>query len=368
MKNMLVRALVLMLLSVSFVSAQQISPSTCIQQVPAMFTCYAPGAVVSAKGVDVEGGFETSRPGLNGRSIPTTLDDVREGRATAVSLAGNPNNYGKYYNLGTVQYQSVKGGVYTLENVVGYVHDTGCAFLAPSENGSCCSKFNTCDSVYRHFDIAHGDFRGSFPQGALEDAQSGPACGKIEKTICQIGGPLTTPPKVTYVGPGKNERTMMSLANLQTGGLGTGNGQGVTSAPGITTSPATGGQPGRQGQVGSTPNQTLSSSALGQMNGQTGFVGNVQLSSLSPYGFIFTQSKSVERGRPMVVSWGVVGAVTSCVVSMRLDSGESQTIGTGSSGTRVIATSPISLSGNRVFVLSCAGTSPFEKRTTLTVR
>lgn len=138
--------------------------------VSALTTFYGPGA-----GGTVQGGWETSRANLEGLKnergspIPRTLDDVRLGKAGYVSLAVDPSNYGKFYNLGPVTYKSVLDKkIYTgdklaaeaslkktdpnlhmtyvpqLEKVIGYAHDTGRAFTGRPDK----------------FDIAVGDFRG----------------------------------------------------------------------------------------------------------------------------------------------------------------------------------------------------------------
>lgn len=130
-------------------------------------TFYGPGA-----GGTVQGGFETSRPGLDGEYVPRTLDDVRLGKADAVTLATAPENYGKYYDMGAVTYKSnIDGVTYTgdkdlaaakgytysenLENVTGYAHDTGAAFRAGG-----CGAWGTCGERLNKFDVAVGDFRG----------------------------------------------------------------------------------------------------------------------------------------------------------------------------------------------------------------
>lgn len=138
--------------------------------VTARTTFYGPGA-----GGTMQGGWETSRPNLEGirnergAPIPRTLDDVRLGKAGYVSLAVDPSNYGKFYNMGPVTYRSVLDKkIYTgdklaaeaslkkadpnlhmtyspqLEKVIGYAHDTGGAFMGRPDK----------------FDIAVGDFRG----------------------------------------------------------------------------------------------------------------------------------------------------------------------------------------------------------------
>jgi 3D (Asp-Asp-Asp) domain-containing protein len=77
----------------------------------------------------MEGCVETSRPGLDGQRVPRSLDDVRAGRTKYVTLASDPSNYGKYFHLGTISYLSAEDKQkHTVQNVIGYVHDTGGAF------------------------------------------------------------------------------------------------------------------------------------------------------------------------------------------------------------------------------------------------
>lgn len=156
-----------------------------------LVTCYAPGV-----GGTIEGPFATSRPGLDGQAIPRTLDDVRLGKSKYVTLACNPANYKKFYMIGTMQYVSViDDQKYTLSNLIGYCHDTGGAFTS-----SGCSRWNTCDSIYKHFDIAYGDFR-PYPQ--KEKLANYGICAKTNQTWKQIGGQVDTFPAtgVTNNGP-----------------------------------------------------------------------------------------------------------------------------------------------------------------------
>lgn len=99
----------------------------------------APGCRTS-----IEGCIETSKPGLDGQSIPRCLDEVRAGTARYVTLASDPRNYGKYYNLGTITYTSaLDKQKHTVENVVGYVHDTGSAFRGRPD------KLDICTTICR---------------------------------------------------------------------------------------------------------------------------------------------------------------------------------------------------------------------------
>ncbi len=363
MNRLLVATLVFVAMPFTAATAAPIDTAACISQINASFTCYAPGL-----GGKIEGPFATSKKGLTGVSIPATLDTVRLGTSKAVTLAAHPMHYGKYINLGTITYTSaIDGATYTMTNVVGYVHDTGCAFWengrVEGEQKSCCAKYNTCADVYRKIDIAHGDYRTTYTKGGVFDVNNGPSCKKISKTVCQIGGPLTVAPQITSSGiaPGNDQK--MSLANMQTGGLG----QGITKAPGITTSPQMGGASQQTG--GAAQNQQTLSSLLLQQNTQTGTAGSADiLSGLSPAGFLIAQPKTVKRGAPITVSWAAIGAVSSCAVLMQTETGERQEVARVKAGTRYIATTDTSLTGKRTFTLSCitAG-APFEKTSSITI-
>lgn len=161
--------------------------------VQAIVTCYAPGA-----GGAIEGDFATSKPSLvlssggnpmelmkEGPRIPRTLDDVRLGKSQYVTLASNQINNGKWYLIGTVTYTSViDNKQYTLQNVVGYSHDTGSAF-----NSSGCMKYGTCSVMTRKFDIAYGDFRGGQSDKIIYKS---PTCLQKNQTWKQIGGAITS--------------------------------------------------------------------------------------------------------------------------------------------------------------------------------
>lgn len=75
----------------------------------------------------MEGGYEASRPGPDGQAMVRTLEDFRSGRAPYVTIAGNPQLYGREYTIPEVRY-SVGGQPQTLRNVPVVVHDTGGAF------------------------------------------------------------------------------------------------------------------------------------------------------------------------------------------------------------------------------------------------
>ncbi len=123
------------------------------------WTFYGPGA----KG-RMQGPMTAASNNLEGNNSIRTLDDVRTGKSKYVTLASANSMRGRYYCIGTVTYTSPSGNggdgkTHTIENVVGYVHDTGCAF-----NGTCSCGFvaQFCDGKARpeKMDIAIGNFTG----------------------------------------------------------------------------------------------------------------------------------------------------------------------------------------------------------------
>lgn len=93
---------------------------------------FATGYSPQAMGDRIEGGYEAARPGPDGRAVARTLEDVRTGRSTYVTLAGDPSFYGREYVLPSVSWV-VNGQRHTLTNVRGVVHDTGSAFTGAPE-------------------------------------------------------------------------------------------------------------------------------------------------------------------------------------------------------------------------------------------
>jgi hypothetical protein len=137
-------------------------------------TYYAPGP-----GDKMEGPWATSRPNpLTGKSIPSTLDDVRLNKSPFVTLASDPKRYGQTIDIGDQTYRSpLDGKTYTLKDVKGYVHDTGPAFQGRPDK----------------LDIAVGDFRGWNPTAASNFVSGGigsdyAAANKTGRNMDDSGG------------------------------------------------------------------------------------------------------------------------------------------------------------------------------------
>ena len=76
----------------------------------------------------MEGGYASSKAGLDGKFLVRTLDDYANGTSPYITLAGDPSLYGKSYIIPQITYKNESGQTITLNNVKGYVHDTGSAF------------------------------------------------------------------------------------------------------------------------------------------------------------------------------------------------------------------------------------------------
>ena len=114
------------------------------------------------------------------------LDDVRSGKSKYVTLACNPSNYKKFYNMGSFKYKSIiDDKTYTLNNLVGYYHDTGSAF---TDAGCAKNRRDVCPMRNRHFDVAYGDFRG---KKGKEKYANGGVCAKTTQPWKQIGDFVT---------------------------------------------------------------------------------------------------------------------------------------------------------------------------------
>ncbi len=150
------------------------------------WTFYGPGAAGKMQGPMI-----ASQKDAEGLSTGIrTLDDVRLGRSHYVTLASASVMKGRYYCIGTVTYTSPPGNggdgkTHTLNNVVGYVHDTGCAF-----NGTCSCAFlkQFCDGKPRtdKMDIAVGNFNGYSAEFAMNYITKNP--NRAPKVWTQIAG------------------------------------------------------------------------------------------------------------------------------------------------------------------------------------
>ncbi|MEY4747343.1 MAG: hypothetical protein RLZZ416_392 [Candidatus Parcubacteria bacterium] len=315
--------------------------------ITARVTCYAPGA-----GGNIEGPFATSRPDRDGRAIPHTLDDVRFGRSKYVTLAGNPANYGKWYNMGTISYISiVDNHQVTLQNVVGYVHDTGSAFREGT-----CARYSTCTDIYRKFDIAYGDFRRGGNVGLVN---SMPFCANKNTAWKQVGGPVTTTvttgPQV-YVPPpppsgsGYPQNFAPSYPQRASAPAGS---PFANVTPTSQNYFATQGVPAQQGSAAQQLIDAIRNPATISSNLPVNYAAE-----------LVAQPPSITRGMSIHVSWSSVGMKTGdpCVLAQ-----EGKALARKNSGSITISTTQATSRGTIHFVLGCVSQSGSAVRKTAAV-
>lgn len=102
-------------------------------------TAYSPQSNNSNGNTAMEGGQASAQTGIDGKSLVRTLEDVRNGKSTYVTLAGDSSTYKSRYTIPSITYLDKNKQSHTLTNVTAYVHDTGNAFKGAG---------------YTHFDIA----------------------------------------------------------------------------------------------------------------------------------------------------------------------------------------------------------------------
>ncbi len=76
-------------------------------------------------GDSMQGGIASATKGLDGQMMVRTLEDVRTGKSTYVTIAGTQESYGAKYRIPEITYINAKGETHTLKNVQAYVNDTG---------------------------------------------------------------------------------------------------------------------------------------------------------------------------------------------------------------------------------------------------
>jgi hypothetical protein len=91
--------------------------------VTAKLTAYSP----QKNGCRMEGGYASSRPGPDRKSIVRTLADVAAGHSDYITIAGSPRFYGREYRIPAIEFVDSQGRLHALKNVKA-VHDTGGAF------------------------------------------------------------------------------------------------------------------------------------------------------------------------------------------------------------------------------------------------
>lgn len=102
-------------------------PATEPAEIAPKLSAYSPQA--SGSGIErMEGGYAAAKPGPDGKAEVRTLEDVARGASSYITLAGNPDQYGKSYTIPEITFIGSDGKQQTLKNVRGVVHDTGGRF------------------------------------------------------------------------------------------------------------------------------------------------------------------------------------------------------------------------------------------------
>jgi hypothetical protein len=129
------------------------------------------------KGGDrMEGGYAASRPGPDGNTRVSTIQDYVEGRSPYVTLAGSPTYYGRRYVIREIT-ANIGGQPVTLRNVPAVVHDTGGAFVGAPEG-----RFD----IAAERDNAEGTSSQPYSQKPIE--------------FVSMGTPIRPGPYVTFTG------------------------------------------------------------------------------------------------------------------------------------------------------------------------
>lgn len=77
---------------------------------------------------EMEGGYESSRRGPDGKFLVRTLVGIRNGAYDYVTLAGHPDWYNTKFIIPEISFLDKNNEITSLKNVKAVVHDTGSAF------------------------------------------------------------------------------------------------------------------------------------------------------------------------------------------------------------------------------------------------
>lgn len=294
-----------------------------------------------------------------------TLDDVRLGNSRYVTLAANEAHYGKYYYMGSVSYQSpIDGKWYRLNDVVGYVHDTGGAFRAQG-----CARWNTCSQIGRKFDVAVGNFTGLSGTSAGKFVGAMPDGQKASRAMCQTDGPITAPPTSEYLFQGQRPEFLPDSSGASGGSGGIGGSLlralglgGTQSAPqqGVFASPS-------QGAYAS-PDPVNNSGTPSGSDGSTPSVNTTPGPSVAT---LIVQSSNVRRGSYIQIAWSSLNMSSNsqCAVSVIFPDGSQRAIANannGAEGVLVPLTMSLGPSDIRLRCTPLAG-AVIEKEVSITV-
>lgn len=274
-----------------------------------IITFYVPHSAPNCA-TSIEGCIATSKPGLDGKAEPISVDAVRLGKAKYATCASDPSNYGKYFNIGTVTYRSALDmQMYTVPNLICYVHDTG------------------------------GAFRGRPDKLDLATTLC-PTCTDTEAGKIGVGGTVNlagTGPVDANANASVYNSALLNM-NASTIGTPTGGGTG-TQAPAV---------PARLFSIGQQIAQLFSPSQSAPIQ-NTAPVQNTGTSPANPQALLIAQPASVKRGNPVLLSWSSVGmsSQTPCQISEN-----GQSLAQKNTGSYVVQTASLPI-GTLGFVLSC---------------
>lgn len=331
-------------------------PGTTYNTTGKIITYYVPHAAPGC-GSSMEGCIATSCPYAEPVSggyakTPVCLDAVRLKKAKYVTLSSAASNYGKYFNLGTITYRSaLDNQVYTVENVIGYVHDTGCAF-----NGTCSAamrarygfsssprpdKIDVCTTICPTCnDKTAGDY----------------ALGKNVSRIPSGQGAYDPSPVTGLGAPVYGNSALSALFSPPQQGIAVSTGVGAYPAQGAHPSSGVPGQP----SIPTTPLVGSQSTDGGASN----LPGPAVATLLS-------QTTTVTRGRTMTISWSSLGmsSLPQCRLAVTFPGSAEQVIQEDNNGSEMVRVPLSSGTGTANIRLRCVSAKgdAVEKTASVTV-
>ncbi|HWO07048.1 MAG TPA: hypothetical protein VNM40_00515 [Candidatus Paceibacterota bacterium] len=257
--------------------------------------------------------------------LPTCLDAVRLGQAQYVTLASDWSNQGKYFHLGDITYISaLDNQKHTVRNVIGYVHDTGCAFTG------------TCSAAMR----------------ARYGFSSVPRPDKLD--VCVTTCPWCTDAQASALASGKNVSIAYSSSGIVDPGQFRPTGYtGSISAmsPALGAYASQGAYPGPSSAYvpnsAINPNGTPSSSGTQPQSSPLPSGANTTQRSA---GIVLAQPGTVRRGQSLVLSWSSVGMrENSCMIRFK----DGEEIARTNNGTQRLVLPSEAATGSLAFEFSC---------------
>lgn len=316
-----------------------------------IITFYVPHSGANCA-TSLQGCIATSKPGLDGKAEPISVDAVRLGKAKYATCASDPSNYGNYYNIGTITYRSALDmQKYTVQNVVCYVHDTGGAFRGrPDKLDLATTLCPTCTEA-QAASIGRGGAVNIAGTGVFDRSVSALTSGFLSgltgnQVLSQDYYCITsvTPVVVTNVPAGTpfpsncynkppQAATQSPIAQLIS----------RLTAPSAQSAPQSPVTPISQ-PTPTTPTPTTSGTS-------------------TPAALLIAQPTAVSQGNPLLVSWSSVGMSTGAPCRV-LQNGT--LLSAQNAGSKVVQTK--ALSGTVTFTLTCTTLAGSEEKQTAIVQ